>query len=386
MAENLEQLLDYLQTSLLVKPNDAFKRFQLGSTYAKLGQPDKAIRELARAADLKPEYFDAHYHLGLTFLATDQEHNALTSLTRAAELRGDHFDCQFALAKLAMKLGEHAIGARAYDAVAKLRTEDLSALEHAGSAYLSLERWQEAASCWERATKLVPDSADYFLRWGTSLVGTKAFAPAVRALRESLRLRGESTEPRAEIGRTYQLLGEAYAQQSEHKDAINAYLQALHFDPRWATGHLAIAAQHELLGQDDDAVGAYKSALRFVPDDASAHARLGAPLRRLGRHEEAIDAFARAVSLAPDNAGYLQALGTAHLRASSFEDARKHLKESAHFDPRSVETLRSLGEACVALGKSDEAIDAYRAALKLDPGFAEGHVALGRLSVAAGID
>ena len=72
MAENLEQLLDYLQTSLLVKPNDAFKRFQLGSTYGKLGQPDKAIRELSRAASIKPDYFDAHYQLGLTYLATAQ--------------------------------------------------------------------------------------------------------------------------------------------------------------------------------------------------------------------------------------------------------------------------------------------------------------------------
>lgn len=394
MAENLEQLLDYLQTSLLVKPNDAFKRFQLGSTYGKLGQPDKAIRELSRAASIKPDYFDAHYQLGLTYLATAQEENALASLTLAAGLRGDHFECQFALAKLAMKLGRHDIGAKAYDAVAKLHTEDLVALEYAGNAYLALERWFEAASCWERATKLAPDSADNFLRWGTALVGTKAFAPAVRVLRESLRLRGESEEPRADIARTYQLLGEAYARQDEHRDAINAYGTALHFDPRWAQGHVAIASEHELLGQDDDAVGAYKAALRFLADDAVVNARLGAPLRRLGRHEEAIDAFARAVSLAPENAVWLQELGTAHLRASlaassgdkHFEDARKYLRESAHFDPSAVETQKALGEACVALGKSAEGIDAYRAALKLDPAYAEGHVALAKLSVAAGND
>jgi len=41
-TEKLEKLLDLLKTSLLVDPADAYTRFQLGSTYQRLGKPDEA--------------------------------------------------------------------------------------------------------------------------------------------------------------------------------------------------------------------------------------------------------------------------------------------------------------------------------------------------------
>src|SRR5262245_27244469 len=114
MSENLDQLLDFLKTSLLVNPNDSYKRFQLGSTYLKLGKPEEAIKAFSRATSIKPEYFDAHLQLGLTYAGIEDWVHACESYAKAAELKPDHYDAHLQLAEIALRLERTDQAAKAY--------------------------------------------------------------------------------------------------------------------------------------------------------------------------------------------------------------------------------------------------------------------------------
>jgi len=138
MSENLEQTLEILKASLLVKPKDPYKRCKLGLTYWKLGQNEAAARELEKAASLKPDYFDAFYQLGQVLEELGSHAKAVQAFDSAWRLKPDHVDLLMRLAPLALSQEAYAVAAEAYDAISRLRPDDADAMVKAGSSYVKV--------------------------------------------------------------------------------------------------------------------------------------------------------------------------------------------------------------------------------------------------------
>ena len=77
----------YFQAVLRAEPGNAVAHFNLGFTFDKRGQFDKAIHEFREATRLNPKIDRAWYGLGLAFAQLGQHREAAEALEQAATLQ-----------------------------------------------------------------------------------------------------------------------------------------------------------------------------------------------------------------------------------------------------------------------------------------------------------
>ena len=98
--ERFAEAESYFQTVLRAEPGNAVAHFNLGFTYDKLGNYDKAIREFREATRLNSKIDRAWYGLGLAHAHLGQHREAAEALEHAATLQpmNHHAWYQFGMA------------------------------------------------------------------------------------------------------------------------------------------------------------------------------------------------------------------------------------------------------------------------------------------------
>ncbi len=197
-------------------------------------------------------------------------------------------------------------------------------------------------------------------------------------------------------------LGRCYETQSRFLQALEAYLEALRFDPDstrvvehmawiylrireldaafasgfravlgdWAVGdhgHLIMARIGSMCGEFEKATEAANEAVRIDPTDVRAHNELGLILCRRGQYDEAVAALIKATSLDPGYGEAFNNLGCAYLRSDRFFHAIVALSHAARIHPDQGLVLKNLGEAYSRAGLNLRSLDAYHAALRISP-------------------
>ena len=220
--------------------------------------------------------------------------------------------------------------------VLRVRPDLSQAHNNIGTAFLELDRNDEAKAAFDTALREKPDDPEVHCNLSLVLQRLGRFDEAVAEARTALRLRPKYADASASLGNALQSLG-------RQLEAIQAYREALQWNPTDAETHHNLGSALGTLGRLEEAAGEYQEALRLRPDSVRANRNLGYALLRLGRPIDAIARFTDAVRLAPTSG-------------------------AAHAD---------LARALEAGGRRDEAVAAYRQALRLQPGLADAHNELG---------
>jgi tetratricopeptide (TPR) repeat protein len=94
--------------------------------------------------------------------------------------------------------------------------------------------------------------------------------------------------------------GNTFRQNHQDQEALDAYNEALSFDPDYweAWNNKGTALYH--LGRYDEALDAINRSLSLNPDFPNAWNNKGLILQSLGRYQEALDAYDKALSINPD--------------------------------------------------------------------------------------
>lgn len=214
----------------------------------------------------------------------------------------------------------------------------------------------EAASCYEQATRSVPDEA----RW-------------------------------------WHLLGVAREQEGAIPAAITAYREAIRREERSATGlRLAGALTQSRVTRDAQEI--YERLLAADEDLAAAHAGLGLLLLEQRDYEPAIRHLSRALELVPAATRLHYPLAMAYRGAGQLDRAREELKHrgSAGLRPADpwVDDLAELiqgsqvhllrGRLALSAGAVADAVDEFRRAVNANPDFAPARVNLAVALVQSG--
>ncbi len=149
------------------KRKEALALFQSGMSLAQADKLDEALAAFRGAAELKPDFAEAHINLGLLLLRQGKTDEAESALQKALELKPDE--------------------ARAKEALANIYFDKAKDL-------LQLDKFDEALEKLKRSSELVPDNpfTCYLLGYGYTQKGMKA--EAIASFEAFLRLKPDAPQ------------------------------------------------------------------------------------------------------------------------------------------------------------------------------------------------
>lgn len=289
---------------------------------------------LERRLSLAPSAY-GFYLLACGFQGEGRHAEAVAAFRRALQLEASQtseFFAAFAVSLRIQRCFDDAVDA--YRSAAQLDPSNPEAWENLGGILAELDRWTDAAPCFERASRLAPS-----------------------------------------VGRSRWL---SYAQEEVGRleAAEQSIRQALTIDPRSVEANEQLV--HLLLMQerDDEAVALARKLRAADPECVPFRLALAGALCDGGNLEEALAEVKAAEAMAPTNAEVYDVLASVHVEMGNADAALTALEESVRCAPlesRSVSLSQKVwhwvarGSALSTLGRHTEAVAAFDVALGLDP-------------------
>ncbi len=223
----------------------------------KPSDPQKAAELLQEASRLDPRLWQAHYDLGVSWLKAGDPDRALRSFQRAYSVKPDEPKILVGLAAAYFQKQDYKQAYR-YAQLAATGGEGQvkgEALLVAGKSAYKLGRFGEARALLLKAADILPDRADAWLWLGLASYAMQDYKTAISALERSVQL--EPT-PVAKLN-----LGAAYLAVKRFSDAEQILTQVVMEDPENAEAWYNLGWALKALARDAEAQRAWKRALEL---------------------------------------------------------------------------------------------------------------------------
>lgn len=180
------------------------------------------------------------------------------------------------------------------------------------------------------ATELnIPENARQEFEKGQSAMKENKLDAGISHLRKAIKL--YDTYPTA-----YTLLGTAYLEQKNWKDAETALQKSIGFDSNSADAYLALGAVFNQIKDYPKAETALLRGLELKPEAFTGHYELAKTYWALGRWREAAPHVRKAVSSMPDVASPHVLLGNVLLQENNAQGALSEYQEYLRLDPNGL--------------------------------------------------
>lgn len=183
---------------------------------------------------------------------------------------------------------------------------------------------------------------------------------------EAVTVASEVVETYPETAISYALLGSAYYNIGQSKQAVENLQRCIELDPRQAEAYGILARVAYEKGELEEAVRLCEEGLRRGPPNPVVLNRLGRALLDLGRTEDAIRVLEPALQLrgATSESHYL--LGQAYVQTGDHARAKESFQRAVTLIPDHTQAVFGLFTASARLGQSEEAAGHRERFLKLE--------------------
>ena len=209
------------------------------------------------------------------------------------------------------------------------------------------------------------------------LMSLKEYPRAIEALKQSFKSAPANAT-------TWQLLGSAYFEQGDAKDALAAFQKAIELDDSNPEAYNSLGGVLLESGDRARAEPTLRKAIALDPNHAQAHNNLANLLALAGRLDEARYHFRAALRVAPSNSSTRYDYAVALARAGLRDEAAQQLETALKTEPNNAGTHEFLGTLLASKGDVAHAIEQYREALRLSPDFARANLRLGESLIDSG--
>lgn len=179
--------------------------YQAGFCYGVLGRHQDALKASKQAAKLRPEWAEAHVNIGASSYALGQYKEAVDAYRQALRLE-DTPDTQYSLGLTMNKLNRTDEEILAYRRAITMKPDHANALDRLGAAYFKQKRWAESAQAYEQLRTYKPDAKTYNAL-GESYLELNKPDDSLQAFNNALGYDPEFEKARYNLGRTYLKLG-----------------------------------------------------------------------------------------------------------------------------------------------------------------------------------
>ena len=171
--------------------------------------------------------------------------------------------------------------------------------------------------------------------------------------------------------------GEGYGYAGQLSQAIDAYRQALRFNPQYEGGWYNLGVAYAKAGQYPRSIEAFRQCLHINPQSKEAWSNLGLVYNGAEQYPQAIDAFRQALQIDAQDAEAWDGLGLAYTKIGKFQRAIDAYRQALQVNVQDTEAWDGLGWAYTKIGKFSQSIDAYRQALQVNAQDAQAWDGLG---------
>jgi tetratricopeptide (TPR) repeat protein len=366
----LDAAVKSYEQALVIKPDFAEARNNLGNTLQKFGELDAAVKCYEQALVIKPDYAEAKNNLGNALSDLGQLDGAVKCYEQALVIKPDYAEAKNNLGNALSNLGQLDGAVKCYEQALVIKPDYAEAKNNLGNTFHELDKVDDAVKCYEEALVIKPDYAEAYNNLGVLLNDIGQLNAAANKFERALAINPNNTEVHYNLGITFMALGQLNA-------AVKNFEQALAIKPDYAEAHNNLGVTLKKLGQLGAAVKSYERALAIKPNFVEAHSNLGFALMKLNQVDAAALSCEKALSI---NSGYVEAhnnLGLTFNESGQLDAAVKSYEQALAIKPDYAEAHSNLGVTLKELGQLNAAVKSYGRALAINPDFAMAYYNLG---------
>jgi tetratricopeptide (TPR) repeat protein len=263
------------------------------------------------------------------------------------------------------------------EAVKRLDSANLEALELEGSLYMAMERGTEAAASFKKALDMNPQNITLCLKLGEAYFLGENYTASQKQFTKA------ADNPAYRVEAFYRI-ALCQIKLNQMAEARNSLRKALELNPEFAKAHLELAKLLQESEEPDTAEKEFLLAIEKDPKLIDAYTSLGKYYVNNGRLEQAKETLNQPLLwLKPSNreqsnivADMRYRLGQVYFDLGDYENAQYQFNKIIEIkqDP---EIYMEMGKVYYKLKKENQAILAWKKVLELDPDNANAHFNLG---------
>ena len=325
---------------------DAFNA--LGVYFTQHESPNCGIPAFQRALAIDPHYWQASLNLGMAYLSEGHTERAVGQLRKVAEAKPEVFEVHRAFGTALEAAGKMAEAQAQFEAALALDPNSDFALFHRGLTLESQSRWAAAIASYQQALELSPGNVDYSCALANAYVKSGNVNLALTTLQPL-------TAAQADSALLWYTLGVVYSHRQETPAAIEAFQQALRLNPRNDDARKLLALSLIDASRFQDAEPLANDLIARSPNDSEYRYLRASIYRGEGRFQAAAVDLRKAALRKPDDFDIEYNLGfcLAHLGQNS--EAEAYLEKALAIHPDSAAAKFQLMNVCRSLGKTDRA-------------------------------
>ena len=415
----------------LTNPSDVTERHihlmcldQIGWTYFRLGEYQKADEFANRALSHKPNYLDPL--LLLAHSAARRQEYALAKTRYADYLKAQgeydptretdniimlHVDSRvtawYSMGMIAEIDSDFETARKYYEQVVAKDPNYLETNAHLGRLALKRDDLSSAEKWYRRQIESHPESIDGYRQLGSVLLLAGNAASASEIFAQGLKINGNDKECLVGLARAKKLVGDIpgaviLAQRAVKADSEDRQANRVLADVLYQAGRFeeAMETLDRLLAVDPNDVESlndlgnccfklkrfaeaesyYQQVLPSEHLGNSALLNIGLAQVNQGRLAEASQSLSRYLVATGDDLNVINILADISFRMNEFPESLGHLEKILKSQPDNLGALLMLSDCYLNLGHRDSAIIGYRRILKLDPTFAPAEQRLAGLA------
>jgi tetratricopeptide (TPR) repeat protein len=297
-----EQAMDYFQQALGIDPDCFEAHLGLALFYKDSGNRDEALRYFNECLRLRPERADwVNNFIGNLYYSCEQYQESEGYYRKAVELNGSYPVYRENLAGAIQARADRLAGESKDQEAENLYHEAVAIDEDAdrwnstGNFYYKLEKWDQAAGCYEKAVRLRDSDPVLHENLGLALQNMGKLEEAEKSYLQAI--------SRDEVsGRYFNRLGLLYYGRNQFKEALELFGRAAGREPGTAVYVTNMASASGMLREYDQALRHYQEALKIDPNNYLTYNDIGIVFYQMGKNDEAIESYSKAIQMKPDDA------------------------------------------------------------------------------------
>lgn len=331
-----------------------------------------ALVQFGLAADLDPNYAEAHAGLCDTFLSlyrrsrsTEYFQSAERACNRGLELDSVAGDVYVALGNLYRYSGQNDKAVAEFRKALAINDKDVGAYTGIAESYRDQNMFELAEQNFQRAIDIQPAYWRGHLEMGNFLYLSGRIAESTQAYRRAVELAPDNATAYNNLGSSYYLLG-------DFENAAAAWNRSLAIEPS-TSAYMNLGSSYFFLGRFDDAAAMYRTASELSPDDYEVWGSLGDALTQAGgsansaqeSYRKAIDLGEKMLAINASDAQMMATLSQYHARLGNTERALELVSQAAALQPQNMYVHYFSAVTYAASGNTGAALDAIGRAVDL---------------------